>query len=951
MGKKRERPFESAPKRRTKLQIGSATSTRKDGVGTGAFGSTFQEASRPQSDHNPLSGLLGQYGDSDEEESQDNQQGAGGEPEKPKNEIDAKVADFLAEIDALDGTESPGPSGETSEALSKQTADNVSQKYAQQNSTLSQAVESTSDVTSTPSGFVEGEPMVADSTNGEAAELGEWQELLDEATNCVYYWNTVTSEVTWEMPEVLRLANQQLASQSYDHQAASSIVDYEAGGDAEASADAVVAKQQDDADEEEDSRENFPESNSRDEGTETRMMPIYGQGKVEYDLSPEPEIEEEDFELQKPEAKKPTYSMFVKGDTLPGSENGVEAGSDDSSSAIGQMKPVPMEEGEESTNGDGETKFEGLDDDMDIDEQLEIALERRKAELRELESEGTLSPQISEKKRKASVPVDIYDEKGEVNLLAFKKKRMENLRSGRKSSVEMIDRGTQCDEELQGLITKKKTKEEADMKKEIAEMALTLDSKLSFLGISRKDLTKFHIMLIEKEVRVRDWREGSLESKHLLRHLKSADWEFQRYELEAAPPGWSCNWDREHKQYYYSNNQTGMSQWDFPLEAGLQEDKKEGVSKPTAAETESRSLFNQASLTEGTEHGKYIQSSMVVVPPVQEVTPIPAYNTLIASTSTPETAVVDYTNYPTQYAAPTPPLPAAPAPPLPVAPVPALPTAPAPSLPKPTPPPSLSSKPNPPLPSTKAKPPPPPPGTELFPPLPDSPPPPLPSGSGPPLPPLPSSPPPPPPPPEDDEDGACDSTRAMTPPPLPIPNLSTSEMLPGMPGDLPTSTTVSSASSAIIGKPQMLYSAPTPTISSGPSIAVDAGYTAPVLYSAPSVVAAPPLPGTSTTSAQPAAKTKKKKEKTKTKSTSKKNKLPLSLVQKWQQIKEEVEREEIADEEDEDEDDDPTVATQKRIEQWKKEQLTAGLSTKNANFEMIQGNWRERLKKKSSQNT
>ena len=37
MGKKRERPFESGPKRRTKLQIGSASTTKKDGGGTGQF--------------------------------------------------------------------------------------------------------------------------------------------------------------------------------------------------------------------------------------------------------------------------------------------------------------------------------------------------------------------------------------------------------------------------------------------------------------------------------------------------------------------------------------------------------------------------------------------------------------------------------------------------------------------------------------------------------------------------------------------------------------------------------------------------------------------------------------------------------------------------------------------------------------------------------------------------
>ena len=57
------------------------------------------------------------------------------------------------------------------------------------------------------------------------------------------------------------------------------------------------------------------------------------------------------------------------------------------------------------------------------------------------------------------------------------------------------------------------------------------------------------------------------------------------------------------------------------------------------------------------------------------------------------------------------------------------------------------------------------------------------------------------------------------------------------------------------------------------------------------------------------------------KSTSKKNKLPLTLVQKWQQIKEEVEREEKANDEEEDEEDDPNVVAQKRIAQWKKEQM------------------------------
>ncbi|XP_071809478.1 formin-binding protein 4-like [Asterias amurensis] len=933
MGKKRERPFESGPKRRTKLQIGAASSsTKKDGGGAGVFGATFQEASRSQSDHNPLSGLLAQYGDSDDEDSQDNPQRDTEEAIKPKNEIDAKVADFLAEIDALDGIDSPVPSGETSEALPKQTSDAPPQNNTHLDSALSQAVESTtSDVTSTPSEYADPEQGVADSTNNEAGELGEWQELLDEATNCVYYWNTVTSEVTWEIPAALQAANQQLAGQSYDHPLANGTTAQEPEVVEPVVLTESVAKQQEEELTKEDTiMEKLPEINDRIIEKEVKKLPVYGLGAVAYDVSPEPEIEEEEFELQKPEAKK--YPMFVKGDSLPGTESIVadikeaEAVSDESSSTIGQIKPVLMEEEAEPTNGNGESRPE--DDDMDIDEQLEMALEKRKAELKELEfDDGASSPCSVDKKRKASETLELYDEKGEVNLLAIKKKRIENLKS--KSTVETNDIGTQCDAELDDLAAKQKIKEEAEMKKEIAELSLDLSNKLAFLGITTAELTKFQIMLVEKEVRVRDWREGLLDSKHLLRHLKSSDWELQRYEMEATPSGWSCTWDREHKQYYYTDNQTGTSQWDFPMDAvTLSENKGEETPVSTnSAQTASQSLFNQASLTQGTEHGQYVQSAPLV-PVVQDTSQSQAYSTYIASSSIPEPQAMEYT---TPYIPPTP----APAPPKTPAP-----PLPAPPLPDPVPPPSLPapSLPNPPLPSSYHKPPPPPPGTELFPPLPDSPPPPLPSGSGPELPPLPPSPPPPPPPEEDDE-GACDSTRTMTPPPVPIHH---PEMInEGM--DIPSSSATPS-SSTVIGKPQLLYS--------GSATMADSNYSAPVLYSALPSVAAPPqgvsLSGLPTAGAQPVTgKTKKKKEKTK-KSTSKKNKLPLVLVQKWQQIKEEVEREEKANDEEEDEEDDPNVVAQKRIAQWKKEQMAVGLSTKNANFEMIQGDWRERLKRKSN---
>ena len=33
-----------------------------------------------------------------------------------------------------------------------------------------------------------------------SAPVTPWQHCLDEGTKCYYYWNTVTNEVTWEIP-------------------------------------------------------------------------------------------------------------------------------------------------------------------------------------------------------------------------------------------------------------------------------------------------------------------------------------------------------------------------------------------------------------------------------------------------------------------------------------------------------------------------------------------------------------------------------------------------------------------------------------------------------------------------------------------------------------------------------------------------------------------------------
>lgn len=34
-------------------------------------------------------------------------------------------------------------------------------------------------------------------------EMGDWQEVWDENSGCYYYWNTLSNEVSWELPHYL----------------------------------------------------------------------------------------------------------------------------------------------------------------------------------------------------------------------------------------------------------------------------------------------------------------------------------------------------------------------------------------------------------------------------------------------------------------------------------------------------------------------------------------------------------------------------------------------------------------------------------------------------------------------------------------------------------------------------------------------------------------------------
>lgn len=88
----------------------------------------------------------------------------------------------------------------------------------------------------------------------------------------------------------------------------------------------------------------------------------------------------------------------------------------------------------------------------------------------------------------------------------------------------------------------------------------------------------------------------------------------------------------------------------------------------------------------------------------------------------------------------------------------------------------------------------------------------------------------------------------------------------------------------------------------------------------------------------PPEKTKKGK---KDKAKKSKTKMP-SLVKKWQSIQRELDEEENSSSSEEDRE----STAQKRIEEWKQQQLVSGMAERNANFEALPEDWRARLKRR-----
>uniref|UniRef100_A0A8C5K3U0 Formin-binding protein 4 n=1 Tax=Jaculus jaculus TaxID=51337 RepID=A0A8C5K3U0_JACJA len=907
--------------------------------------------------------LLGAYADSDDDESDVSEKPAQSKEANgnQSTDIDSTLANFLAEIDAITA---PQPAAPVVASVPPPTPPRPEPKEAA-TSALSSTTANGTDSMQAPGWQYDTQCSLA----GVGIEMGDWQEVWDENTGCYYYWNTQTNEVTWELPQYL--ATQVQGLQHYQPSSAS-------GPEAGFVLNTDVYP-----------KEKIPVSS-------TKSGPVITKREVKKEVNEGIQALSNSEEERKGVAASLLAPLLPEGikeeeerwrrkvickEAEPASE--VKETNTAAEEVVTTVQPQemtldsiedPSQEDLCSVVQSGESEEEEEQDTLE----LELVLERKKAELRALE-EGDGSVSGSSPRSDTSQPASqdgmrkLMSKKGKWKMFVRATSPESTSRSSSKTGRETPENGetaigaensekidessdkeTEEVEESSEKIkvqTAPKVEEEQDLKFQIGELANTLTSKFEFLGINRQSISNFHMLLLQTETRIADWREGALNGNYLKRKLQDAAEQLKQYEINATPKGWSCHWDRDHRRYFYVNEQSGESQWEFPdgeedeEESQAQESRDETLPKLTGKEK----TGTDANSTESSENstGSLCKESFSGQVSSSSLMPLTPFWTLLQSN------------------------------------VPVL---------------------QPPLPLEVPPPPPPPP---------ESPPPP---------------PPPPPPPLEDGEiqevemedEGSEEPPAPGTEEDTPLkPSVQTTVVISQSSVDSTTSsspstkavkrkaTEISSAvvqRSATIGSSPVLYSQSTiaaghqatgiahqstgighqamsvghpaagmghqargislqsnylglataSTIMSYAECTVPIGVTTPSLQPvqargtmpATAIIEPPPPPPPPPTppppppapKIPPPEKTKKGK---KDKAKKSKTKMP-SLVKKWQSIQRELDEEENSSSSEEDRE----STAQKRIEEWKQQQLVSGMAERNANFEALPEDWRARLKRR-----
>ncbi|NWH48681.1 FNBP4 protein, partial [Fregata magnificens] len=817
--------------------------------------------------------LLGAYADSDDEEGETPEKSARSADANGNNsaDIDSTLANFLAEIDAI-----TAPPKESGSGQSSGTANGAG---------------------SAPAPEWQYDTQCSLAGVGEL-EMGDWQEVWDENTGCYYYWNTQSNEVTWELPQYL--ATQVQGLQHYQHSTV-------AGANGSFVAAAELYPQEKGA---------APGSVSRGASLAKREV----KKEVNEGVQALSNSEEEKKgvaaallapllpDVVKEEEERWRRKVICKEEVEPPPEE--EAKAEEAAAAPAEPEPSrdPLEDTLQEDLCSVVQSGESAEEEEEQDTlELEMVLERKKAELRALEEgDGSVSGSspLSDGSQSASQDATrrLASKRGKWKLFVGAASPESASRGSSKTGRESPEAGeaaasteapdANSDKEAESEEPQEKAKaqgapkieeEEQDLKFQIGELANTLTSKLEFLGINRQSISNFHMLLLQTETRIADWREGALNGNYLKRKLQDAAEQLKQYEINATPKGWSCHWDREHRRYFYVNERSGESQWEFPDGEDEEEGqrttdrKADGPPKPPPKDKGERAgdpAERSAACVNMYSSGSLCKESFSGQVPATSLMPLTPFWTLLQSS------------------------------------VPVL---------------------QPPLPLEmhEGGEEPPAPGTEEDAPL------------KPILRPAASS------------SQVSSSTGSQAKPGLGQSNHTTPgapvEMSPGL---MQRTATIGSCP-VIYSQPLMAAGKYQPSavplaslrprqrlqgeIQGRPNLRIAPGHAGPPPPPPPPQTPPPPAP-----KAPPPEKEKPRKGR-KDKGKKGKTKMP-SLVKKWQSIQRELDEEENSSSSEEDRE----TTAQRRIEEWKQQQLMSGMAERNANFEALPEDWRARLKRRKT---
>lgn len=496
--------------------------------------------------------LLGAYADSDDEESDISEKPAQSKEANgnQSTDIDSTLANFLAEIDAITA---PQPAPPRAASAPPPTPPRPEPKES--SPALSSTTPNGTDSTQTAGWQYDTQCSLA----GVGIEMGDWQEVWDENTGCYYYWNTQTNEVTWELPQYLATQVQGL-----QHYQPSSVTGAEASfvvnidlyakekntSVSSSKSGPVIAKRE----VKKEVNEGVQALSSNEEEKKgvaaSLLAPLLPEG-----------VKEEEERWRRKVICKEVEPVSEETETST-----AEAAAGKPQESLVDSVEDPAQEDLCSVVQSGESEEEEEQDTLE----LELVLERKKAELRALE-EGDGSVSGSSPCSDTSQPASqdgmrrLMSKRGKWKMFVRATSPESTSRSSSKTGRDTPENGETAvgadnsekidensDKEMEAeespeklkVQTVPKVEEEQDLKFQIGELANTLTSKFEFLGINRQSISNFHVLLLQTETRIADWREGALNGNYLKRKLQDAAEQLKQYEINATPKGWSCHWDR-----------------------------------------------------------------------------------------------------------------------------------------------------------------------------------------------------------------------------------------------------------------------------------------------------------------------------------------------------------------------------------------------------------------------